>query len=425
LQKLLGELRLYGAQHGVLFAPTLPEPAPGEYAMQAQRDPSLYTEGMSYNLADPKIRLSRCEPGMDLAVLQERFKALLNDVTSAQTLPERPEPACHGILLDTDTINDGRFHPGTYNTLCPKPHIGPGVFDLVQDKIHCLKDPHLCHIYGQAKLVPFVIRASTQDAMNKQNRDIRNQADEMLRQAEQDADEERAEQLRSRIFLGVGRTVEQYVKLRGNTATIEEQFEEWIFGKYWKSHPRCLAEETRNILLSGAYVWNEYKQTKLDDWAAPAIQYCRALEAEIKRRLHDYYPDPRFYYSDIRQTGFDVPSRNMTLGAIETMYQLKKRDLSSARDNNERKKIETAKHNWDLCSIIVTGSGTNIEVLEAIIQQMIDGRVSRSRNELAHGGPISETLAQQLRETILGNKNKVGLLYRLVESIEPQRVSRR
>ncbi|HYU74509.1 MAG TPA: hypothetical protein VEL31_17705 [Ktedonobacteraceae bacterium] len=242
LQKLLGEMRLQRTRHAVLFAPTLPEPAQGEPYTRASRDTSVYTEGMSYNLKDPSIRLCKLIPGMDIKVLQDRLKALLNDVTSKEVLPERSEPACHGIILDEETINDGRSRPVSYTMLCPKPHIGEGVFDLVNDTVHCLKDPRICHIYGQAKIPPFVVRASTRDAMNQQSSDIRNRADETLKQAEKNGEEEKAEQLRNHIFLGVGRTVEQYVKLRGNTATIEAYFEEWVFGDYWKrSYKICQA----------------------------------------------------------------------------------------------------------------------------------------------------------------------------------------
>src|SRR5947209_3422212 len=417
LQQMVGEMRLRGIHHAALFAPTLSEPSQGERYTKAHRDDSVYTEGMSYNLKDTVIRLCTLTPGMDIGILQDRLKMLLDDVTSKEVLPERSEPACHGIILDEDTINDGRSRPVSYNILCPKPHIGEGVFDLVNDKVHCLKDPRICHIYGQAKIPPFVIRASTRDAMQHQSSGIRNRADEALKQAEKNGEDNKAEQLRSHIFLGVGRTVEQYVKLRGNTALIEASFEEWIFGKYWKSHSRCLAEETRNILLSGTYVWNEYQQTTLSDWAAPAIQYCRALETEMKRRLHDYYPDPKHHYPDISKKGFNVPSGNMTLGAVETIYKLKDRH---AKDTNEANRIGMARHNWSLCCAIVTYSRADIATFETILKQMVDGHVSHNRNELAHAGPISEKIAQQLRDTIIGCRDKVGILYRLVECLEPK-----
>jgi hypothetical protein len=420
LQTLLGEMRLQGTKHAALFAPTFPEPASEELYTIASRDASMYTEGMSYNLNDPSIRLCRLVPGMDLQRLQGRLKALLDDLTSTEVLPERSQPACHGIILDEDTINDGRSRPVSYNVLCPKPHIGEGAFDLVNDKVHCLKDPRLCHIYGQAKIPPFVVRASTRDAMDQQSSDIRNRADDTLKQAEQNGEEEKAEQLRNHIFLGIGRAVEQYVKLRGNTDTIEAYFEEWIFGDYWRNHPRCLTKETRDILLSGAYVWDEYKQTALDDWAAPAVQFCRALEAEIKRRIHDHYPGSKDYYTDVRQKGFDVPRENMTLGSVETIYAFKDQDLFTAHPN-DKNKIRSAQHNWILCKAIVAHSKGDLQEFEDILRCMVNEHISHNRNKLAHGGSISQNIAQELRDTIIGRRDKPGILYRLVECLEPKR----
>jgi hypothetical protein len=261
------------------------------------------------------------------------------------------------------------------------------------------------------------LRTGKNTPIRHSSRDIRDRADEILQQAEQNGEEEKAEQqLRNHIFLGVGRAVEQYVKLRGNTTTIEAYFEEWIFGDYWKKHPRCLTEETRNILLSGAYVWDEYKQTMLNDWAAPAIQYCRALETKI-----NYYPDSKHHYPDINKKGFNVPSGNMTLGAVETIYKLKNKDVESERDANKVRSIQTAKHNWDLCCTLVNRSGGDIPIFEAMLKQMMDEHVSYNRNEIAYGRPILQNMGQELRDAIMGHRNKPGILYRLVECLEPKR----
>ena len=100
----------------------------------------------------------------------------------------------------------------------------------------------------------------------------------MLLKAENEDDEVGAEQIRSRIFAGIGRAVEQYVRLFGNTRSTEEHFERWVFGAYWKQHPRCLSRVTRNCLVSGEVVWQNAQEIGMPDWAAPAIQFCRALE---------------------------------------------------------------------------------------------------------------------------------------------------
>ncbi|MEO7908238.1 MAG: hypothetical protein ABIV47_01180 [Roseiflexaceae bacterium] len=87
--------------------------------------------------------------------------------------------------------------------------------------------------------------------------------DNACRDDERRDDDERAEQMRGHIFTGVGRTIERYLKLRGNTATIEETIERWVFDVYWREHAWSLSEESRKMLLSGEYVWQEYARTQL------------------------------------------------------------------------------------------------------------------------------------------------------------------
>ncbi|EFO80925.1 hypothetical protein OSCT_1217 [Oscillochloris trichoides DG-6] len=119
--------------------------------------------------------------------------------------------------------------------------------------------------------------------MKQQANDLRSRHDQRLHEHEahnDDAHAAQAEQIRSYIFTRVGQTIEQYVKLRGNTHAIEEYLEAWVFGAYWQSNTTwALSPESREMLKSGEYVWQEYMQSDgLTDWAAPAIQYCRALE---------------------------------------------------------------------------------------------------------------------------------------------------
>ncbi|HVU71209.1 MAG TPA: hypothetical protein VHD63_29040, partial [Ktedonobacteraceae bacterium] len=251
LQHLLGGMQLAEASTGILFSPLLADP-PADQAWTdiAQPDQNMYSKQLR---GQTSVYLYKLVPDLPLDLLRQRLHAALQHATSA--LPERPAPACYGILLDRDTVNASRDNNQPGNVLCPKPHIGPGVFDLVDDRLHCLKDPRLCHVYGQPITPPFVIRVDTLDGLDKKSGDLRARSEEKLRQAEDAGDEAGAEQLRSHIFLGVGRTVEQYVQLHGNTTSIEEHFEDWIFGDYWKKHQRSLSKETRDYLLSGDYVW--------------------------------------------------------------------------------------------------------------------------------------------------------------------------
>jgi hypothetical protein len=395
IKKMLGDMQLLGARKGILCFPLLADPS---------RD-SQFTREITYNdqayaaetMRDVSIQAYKFAPDMPPGTLQARLRAILTQ--AVEWLPEREPVACHGIQLDADSINASRDHVTAGNVLCPKPHIGKGVFDTVNQDTHCLKDPRLCHVFGHAIVPPLVIRAVTLDALKKQTEDIRARSEETLQQAEDAGDEARAEQLCSHIFLGVGRTIEQYVKTRGNTAQLEEQFEEWIFGDYWKRHSWHLALETRNILLSGAYVWDECKQAALDDWAAPAIQYCRALEAELKRRLYNHYPSPG---------GLRLPRNNphLTLGAMKFIC-----------DNRQTQ--SDAIHNWRLFTTSVSNSGSDINQFTVNIERLVNENVAMYRNDLAHGERVDQSIARQLRETIIGRRNSPGILCWIAEHLQP------
>ncbi len=387
IKKLLGDMKLIGAQYGGLFFPRLPEPAPGKHATrEVRRGSDLYNREM---LGDVSVYLYKLIPAMPLEILQARLRDVLN--YASDNLPDRPAPVCEGVWLDPDSINASHRHLPASSVLCPKRHIGESVFDLVDAQHDCLQNPHVCHVIDQKIIPPIVIRATTQDELTQQAGDLRTRNDETLRQAEQSGDEERAEQLRNHIFLGVGRAVEQYVKLRGNTTMIEEHFEQWVFGAYWKQHSRCLAEETRNILLSGEYVWHEYAQAQLEDWAAPVIQYCRALERELKRRSCHHHPSS---------------FKGWTLGSFTYTY-------ANRHTKND------AGHDWSILEPLIKSVGGNAAEFERILQRLIAERVKEYRNQLAHGDPIAKQDAQFLRESILGNRNQPGILYCLAEHLQP------
>jgi len=406
--ELLGDMQLLGTTQGILCMPSLSEDEEAqEYVRTMSPRSHIYHVG---TIQEARIGLYALTPGMELDKLHERLEEMLNLVV--MSLPERTV-ACHGIYLDEETVNQSRSTPRQYNIMCPKPHIGNGVFDLVHDQVHCLKDARFCHVLGQPVVPPFVIRTSTLNELSHKSGDIRTRTNATLKQAEDESDESKAEQLRNHIFLGVGRAIEQYVQLKGNTKNLEENYEEWIFGLYWKQHSHSLAESTRRILLSAAFVWNEYGQTSLDDWAAPAIQYCRALEAEIKRRLQDYYPDAK-------QQGFRVPNNHMTLGALEYIYKNKGKNVQQTKNPKEAQNIQDSIHNWSLCLSLVQQASASSQDFATTIARMESEHVAVYRNQLAHGGPVAKSIAQSLRETIIGRRDKLGILPWFAEHLPPK-----
>jgi hypothetical protein len=142
------EALLSGRAKGTASLPALPEPEDGSSVTRTlRRSGKQYTDA-----ARCQIQLYHLEPQMAFATVQSRLRAILD--SAVEHLPERPTPTCRGIVLDSDTINASNWNDLTHHILCPKPHIGPGVFDLVNPETDCLKNPLLCHVMDQAIVPP-------------------------------------------------------------------------------------------------------------------------------------------------------------------------------------------------------------------------------------------------------------------------------
>jgi hypothetical protein len=403
IKKLLGDMTLLDAGQGALFFPLLPEPPEGEQVTRTvTRRAERHHAG---RMVDMRIQLYHISPELPLAILHERLQALLD--YADKCLPERPEPACEGIWLDPDTLHASDRPVPTQTILCPKRHIGANVFDLVDAEKDCNKNPLVCHVIGQGIVRPEVVRVTTREGLQKKSDGLRRRNDEQLRKAEEASDEAKAEQMRTQIFEGVGSAVEQYVRLRGDTQPIEDTFKNWIFGAdYWDAGPRALAVETRNMLLSGEYVWYEYSKAALNDWAAPAIQYCRALEFEVRRRIYKHHPAPR-KGDPPDPSAFKVKGASWTLGSLLPLYY-----------QRNAPKEETA-HNWTILHGVLTRAGCDRDEFLTLLRRIVNERVVEYRNLLAHGDPVAQDIAKALRSAIIGESGQPGILCWLTQHLEP------
>lgn len=392
VKKLLADMVLISAPQVILFFPSLllEERADAPFARiirhRGERHPGGWQQYQ-------EIRLCELTPGQSTdEEIQVRLRAALNH--AAANLPERPQPVCEGIPLDLAGINASGHINSEYNTICPKRHIGEQVFDLVHTERHCLKDRKLCHVIGQPGIFPpRIISVSTHGELHDETRHLRERYAMLLQQA----DDDEKDQLCARLLDNVGRMVEHYVARRSSTRTIEDTFRNWIFHRYWDQEAWALAAETRRMLVSGEYVWYEYQEGTLDDWAAPAVQYCRALEYEVRRRLYERNK-ARFVFRR---------GQVWTLGTLDYLYRNR---LRGNRDDQ---------HNWSLIVDCVTLSNASLAEFEAILERFVNKRVVHRRNELAHGEPTPQTVAETLRQTILGERNQPGILSWLIEHIEP------
>jgi hypothetical protein len=391
VKKLLGDMALLEAEVGMLFFPRLPEPSgDASITRTIRKSRERYTP---QGEATQQVHLYHLEPSMPLSQIQQRLRAVLDLAT--RHLPERSQPVCEGTWLDPDSVHAGAGALPGHTILCPKRHVGPGITDLVNVDSDCLKNPLLCHVMGQPIVPPFVSRVMTQEQLAQRSNDLRTRSDEQLREAEVSDNQTGAESIRQHIFTGIGRAVEQYIKLFANTGAIENMFETWIFGERWKIHPYSLDEHTRNSLVSGEYVWQNYLEATLHDWAAPAIQFCRALEHELHRRFG--YPTHDQYH--LAKSGF-------TLGTIPYAYNNRSRDKNAA-------------HNWSLLIALVKRSGSSSAEFEALVERINSEQVTVYRNLLAHSGFVNRDIAASLRKSIIGDKHSPGILCWLAEHIEP------
>jgi hypothetical protein len=393
MQRLLGNMTVQATAIGFLISPYGTDPT-----MDMQRSGEAHYQLQMYSnrVQETHIELYKIMPDMPLVQLQECLQAILHQVIA--NLPERPQPICCGVVLDKDSSNaSGRMLQNGYDVLCPKPHIGPDVYDLVSRERHCLQDPRLCHVIGQTIIIPQVKRVTNLDDLKQHIEQLGRYGEATLKQAEKEKDEEKAEQFRTLILQQAGEMIEQYVRMRGNTALQEKFLRDGIFGEYWNKHNYQLEPDTCNILISGEYVWDEYQNIQLDDWAAPAVQYCRALEREIKRR----------FYTPV-QAEYLTKAKSWTLGSIKSMYA----------DGHP----SPANKDWQAFTKRAFAFGISEEVL---IQQFVEPMVKKEkisdvRNTVAHGQRIDNATAIQLRNAILGERRQEGLLTWVVRNIGPE-----
>ncbi|GHO49633.1 hypothetical protein [Ktedonospora formicarum] len=145
IKKMLGDMELLGSSCGMLFFPLIAEPTEDtQITRTIQRREGHYQPSP---IASPEIHLYQISPELPLSISQQRLRAILDRATN--NLPERPKPVCQGTFLERRTVNAAGYTPQSCNILCPKPHIGPSVFDIVNRDRDCLKNPRICHVIGQ------------------------------------------------------------------------------------------------------------------------------------------------------------------------------------------------------------------------------------------------------------------------------------
>jgi hypothetical protein len=321
-----------------------------------------------------------------------------------QALRDHVPIECYGFLPDIDTINPGNTQParclqcGELLAFCPKPHVGADRVDRVCPRCDCLRSKRLCHIIGRGAYTapPFVKRVLTRDELLTSIGILRGWLQANIEPSDMS---EQAEHARQTMLRTIGELTETYVKLtRADTTQTESGLREWIFGQYWSDalHQRGLPQEVRNMLISGEFVWMQFQLSTIEDWAACAVQYTRALEYELHRRFYDPCG-----LRLVTREGQAMKPNQFTIGTMMFLY-------------SERKKNA----NWQTMLELVAGPSSIDE--QALRQLVIDIEAIRAnRNKVAHTEKVDAALARSIREAVLGQHGRPGLLYRLIAQLDP------
>jgi hypothetical protein len=380
IKRMLADIQLVDAKNGALIFPDITGLEP-----EVLPDTTRYLSSVA---ADSAVHLYAMRPFEQEVALHARLADLLDQV--AAWLPERPPIVCHGCLPDRDTVTPaGRIVTTVPLIFCPKPHISPTHVDMVSPIDDCLKNPQVCHIMSLGSVAgltpPFVERVLNQDELLTAIDQLRAHLNRTISPTDES---EEAEQARSTLVEAIGRLVDNYREIRQPDTRAIEGMLEVIFGLHWSDSddPRGLPEDVRNMLISGEFVYYEFEKGGVVDWAASAVQYVRAVERELHRRLYDRFGQPSPLHNF---KGKPLKPHHFTFGTVSTAYH--------GRNHGS--------HNWQVfLNRAVTTSGSRPSTFEQVIDVVVG--LHQLRNQIAHSEKIDQTKAQHVREITLGNAKK-------------------
>lgn len=420
VKRMIADLHLTGERHGaLLFAFQGHTPSDAAYLAEDEPEPDVEQPPQSiqplYQVAPDLSRSFAIQSDIQIDIWRVLPESVQEGQTARsvitavldrahRTLTQRVEVECYGALPDVDTINPGGTHPqrcgncGELLAYCPKPHVSRDRIDRVCPRCDCLRNLRLCHIAGRAITIapPFVKRILTRDELLASVASMRAWLQEHI---DPEDSSEQAEMAREQLLRTVGELTDSYIKMtRADTRQTEQGLREWVFGSYWNdtNHPRGLPEAVRNMLISGEYVWNDFQHSTIEDWAACAVQYTRALEYEIHRRIYDPCGTRL-----LLGKGKPMESWQFTIGRVMFLY--------SEREKNT---------NWQTVLDLVAQPSALDEA--GMIRLVTDiESIRKARNKVAHAEHIDAELANRIRGIVLGQQGQAGLLYRICSQLNP------
>jgi hypothetical protein len=417
VKRMLADLHLTGEQHGALLFAFQSGEVPSLSVLDEidlERESGISSDGFLYAIT-PDQQAAHATLTMDVDVWRLRPQLAGGTTASEQILSgllqkahhalAAPIPiACHGFLPDVDTINPSGTPPmrcptcGDVMAFCPKPHVHAQRIDQVCPRCDCLRTKRLCHIKdrGTHTAPPFIRRVLTREDLFANIATLRTWLRESV---SADSEDPAAEEARGRLLQTIGELTETYVKLtRADTAQTEYTLREWVFGNYWDEahHARGFPPLVRQMLISGEYVWLQFQSSSVEDWAACAVQYTRALEHEIHRRIYEPCGERL-----VTREGLPMTSRGFTIGTVINLYIQR-----------------TSNTNWQtVLERVAQPSGIDEAIMKQLVKDIEALRLDR--NKVAHTEHVNEALARKIRERVLGRQGQPGLLYRLITQLKP------
>jgi hypothetical protein len=395
-KRLLADLHLSGERYGALL-----------YAYSDQNEtvdqeleqlPVIQTRTKHSFEINPDLRLRgwQIAPHRSETIIHEALTALLNHVH--QTLEQRVEIRCHASVADLDTHTP--FGPNaptcskcgdTILAFCPKPHVSSQRIDRVCPKCDCLQNKQLCHIIGQdiSFIPPRVQRVLTAEELYKNIRDLTKFLNKTFDINDQS---EAAEQARNAVIDSIGNTVAGYVKLRNpDLRPIEDSLRSGSLKRYWQKDVQAIEQKSRDMLLAGEFIWYEVEKATIQDWAACAVQYLRAFENEMKRRIYEMAK------ADLVFKGYRMEAFKFTFGVPGKIFKYNSYD--------DRQNQEAIRRH------IIQPNKLNERDVIAFFKKIDE--LSQYRNSVAHVDKVTKRDAEYVRRTILGDPDEEinGLLY--------------
>lgn len=411
-KRMLADLQLLGERHGaLLFAYSHSEQTPDDAEQRPHQLGRLHAKtDTGFNLSQ-HIQIDGWQIPPHSAANGAAYLRTVLDRVHAQLATSIPI-ACHGVIGDVDTIRPGSQANATCPTCngplayCPKPHVGPQHIDRVCTRCDCLSNKQVCHIIGQdeAFLPPMVQRTLTTEDLSRNIEELKQW---LNKHASINDTSEQAEQLRTQILNAIGARVDSFTKFnRVDLTSTRNNFRQWVFGDYWDTNSYQLSEQAREMLVSGEYIWNEVKDVRLEDWAACAVQYLRAFEYELHRRVYDVCNNQliKQQYSKVQP----MKPNEFTFGSLGGIYNNRTNDTPPFRNAT----------NW---SVLLEYVAKPMGLSEADFGELCrkTSELAKSRNEVAHTKLISREKVQEIRDRVLGKLNQPGELLQLCQQLRP------